>query len=329
LFPPARNPWNLEHVPGGSSSGSGASVAAGISRMALGSDTGGSIRGPAALCGTVGMKPTYGRVSRRGVFPLSYTMDHCGPLSWTVEDSAHALTVMAGHDALDPASVDVPVQDYMADLQRGVSGLRVGYVANWVESGDDAMDPEVEAALHDALDILRRKGAQVDSISLPDHRLFHACGRMIVLSECYSIHERDLIAHPQLYGKPTRERLMAGAFVRGSDYVSALRLRRVLAQQVNVEILGQYDVLIAPVSGTVAPRFDDVPDDPMKLGGMVTAPFNVTGGPAMSVCIGLSSGGLPMSMQIAGKAFDEAMVFRVGAAYERATDWRSQRPSLA
>ena len=236
---------------------------------------------------------------------------------------------MAGHDPLDPGSADVPVQDYIAGLQSGVSGLRIGYVANWFEHGEEGMDPEVAAALHAALDVFRHQGALVEELNLPDYSLFHACGRMIVLSECYSIHQHDLIAYPELYGRPTRERLMAGAFVRGCDYVSALRLRRVLADEVNTDILGQYDVLIAPVSGTVAPRFDETPDDPMKLGGMATAPFNVTGSPAMSVCIGLSADGLPMSMQIAGKPFDEAMVFRVGAAFERATDFRSQRPSLS
>jgi len=327
LFPPARNPWNLDHVPGGSSSGSGAAVAAGITRMALGSDTGGSIRGPAALCGTVGMKPTYGRVSRRGVFPLSYTMDHCGPLSWTVEDSAIALNVIAGFDPHDPACADVPVPDYTADLGKGVAGMKIAVVDHWLEE-DESADPEVTKALHAALDVLRSRGATVEPVQLSPYKLFHACGRMIVLSECYAIHEHDLIERPEKYGRPTRERLMAGAFVRGSEYVEALRLRRELAVEVNNAVLGTYDALIAPASTVTAGRFDAVPDDPLKNIGMMTAPFNVTGSPAMSMCIGYHANGMPMSMQIVGRAFDEATVFRVGAAYEAATAWTNHRPAI-
>lgn len=328
FFPPARNPWNPDHIPGGSSSGSGAAVAAGITRMALGSDTGGSIRGPAALCGTVGMKPTYGRVSRRGVFPLSYTMDHCGPLSWTVEDAAITLNVIAGYDPLDPASADVPVSDYTAGLSKGVAGMRIGFVESWIEEEGNA-DPEAIAAMRAALDVLRAQGATVETVQLSPYALYQACGRLLVLPECYAIHEHDLIERPELYGRPTRERLMAGAFVRGSDYVEALRLRRELAIEVNNVVLGQYDALIAPCSVVTAGRFDGLPDDPMKMSGMMTQPFNVTGSPAMSVCVGFHSNGLPLSMQIVGRAFDEATVFQVGAAYEAATDWRTHRPSLA
>ena len=326
FFPPARNPWNLDHIPGGSSSGSGAAVAVGITRMALGSDTGGSIRGPAALCGTVGMKPTYGRVSRRGVFPLSYTMDHCGPLSWSVEDAAISLSVMAGFDPLDPACADVPVPDYTSALGRGVAGMKIAFVEHWIEEEGTA-DPEAVKAIHTALDVLRSEGATVETVQLSPYDLYQACARLLVLPECYAIHEHDLIERPELYGRPTRERLMAGAFVRGSDYVEALRVRRELAIEVNNVILGQYDALIAPCSVVTAGRFDALGDDPMKLSGMMTQPFNVTGNPAMSVCAGYHSNGLPLSMQIVGKAFDEAAVFQVGAAYEAATEWRKHRPS--
>lgn len=327
LFPPARNPWNIEHVPGGSSSGSGAAVAAGMTRMALGSDTGGSIRGPAAYCGTVGIKPTYGRVSRRGVFPLSFTMDHCGPLSWTVEDSAISLQVMAGFDPLDPASANVPVDDYTASIGDGVKGLKIAYVANWLDEEAHA-NPEIRAALTEALDTLRAEGATIEDVTLPSHELFHACGRMIILSECYAIHEKDLMERPELYGRPTRERLMAGAFVRGSDYVEALRMRREMTMQFNARMFGRYDAVIAPATSLPAGRFDSQPDDPLALSGYMTVPFNVTGSPAMSVCCGLTSESLPISLQVVGKPFDEAMVFRVGAAYEQASDWRSRRPSI-
>ena len=328
LFPPARNPWNIAHVPGGSSSGSGAAVAAGMTRMALGSDTGGSIRGPAAYCGTVGIKPTYGRVSRRGVFPLSFTMDHCGPLSWSVADAALSLQVMAGFDPLDPASADEPVADYAAGLDGGVKGLRIGYVANWLAE-DKNTHPEIPAAIETALAALRADGAVVENVALSSHDVFHACGRMIILAECYAIHEKDLMERPELYGRPTRERLMAGAFVRGSDYVEALRMRREMSLQFNAEVLGQYDAVIAPATALPAGRFDAQPNDPLALSGYLTVPFNVTGNPAMSVCCGFTSEGLPISMQVVGKPFDEAMVLRVGAAYERASAWRHRRPTLS
>lgn len=327
FFPPARNPWNLDHIPGGSSSGSGAAVGIGITRMALGSDTGGSIRGPAALCGTVGMKPTYGRVSRRGVFPLSYTMDHCGPLSWSVEDAAISLNVIAGFDPLDPACANVPVPDYTTALGKGVAGMKIAFVQHWIEEEGTA-DPEAVKAIHTALDVLRSEGAIVETVQLSPYALYQACSRLLVLPECYAIHEHDLIERPELYGRPTRERLMAGAFVRGSDYVEALRVRRELAIEVNNVILGQYDALIAPCSVVTAGRFDSLGDDPMKLSGMMTQPFNLTGSPAMSVCVGYHANGLPLSMQIVGQAFDEATVFRVGAAYEAATEWRKHRPSM-
>ena len=328
LFPPARNPWNTEHVPGGSSSGSGAAVAAGMTRMALGSDTGGSIRGPAAYCGTVGIKPTYGRVSRRGVFPLSFTMDHCGPLSWSVADAALSLQVMAGFDPLDPASANEPVADYAACLDAGVKGLKIGYVANWLAEHENT-HPEIPTAIETALAALRADGAVVENVALPSHEVFHACGRMIILAECYAIHEKDLMERPELYSRPTRERLMAGAFVRGSDYVEALRMRREMSLQFNAEVLGQYDAVIAPATALPAGRFDTQPNDPLALSGYLTVPFNVTGNPAMSVCCGFTSEGLPISMQVVGKPFDEAMVLRVGAAYERASAWRHQRPTLS
>ncbi|MEM1264525.1 MAG: amidase [Pseudomonadota bacterium] len=328
LFPPARNPWNLDHVPGGSSSGSGAAVAAGLTRMALGSDTGGSIRGPAALCGTVGLKPTYGRVSRRGVFPLSYSMDHCGPLTWTVEDAALTLGVLAGHDPADPGSADVPAGDYMAGLDTGAAGLRLAYPVNWIEEQGDA-DPAVIAAFETALEVFRDLGATVEPVALQSFDRYHACGRLIVLAECYSIHERDLQTRPELYGRPTRERLMAGAFVRGSDYVTAQRLRRELAHEVESSVLGTYDALLAPTFVRTAQRFDEMPSNPMKLGGMMTQPFNVTGSPALALCSGFHENGLPISIQIAGRMFDEAMVLRLGAAYEAATAWRDVRPTLS
>lgn len=328
LFPPARNPWNLAHVPGGSSSGSGAAVASGMARMALGSDTGGSIRGPAALCGTVGIKPTYGLVSRRGIFPLSYSMDHAGPLTWTVEDAALSLNVLAGHDPLDPASASVAQKDYTGDLAKGVAGLKIAYPANWLEDQEDA-DPEVMAGFQAALDVLRDLGAVITAVTPRSFLEYHACGRLIVLAESYSVHEKDLQATPELYGRPTRERVMAGSYVRATDYITAQRVRRELAEEINNDILGTYDAIVTPTFTRTAQRFDEVPSNPMTLGGMMTQVFNVTGSPAMSICSGFHSNGLPLSLQIAGRMFDEVAVLRIGAAYEAATQWTSMRPTVA
>ncbi|HEX3349387.1 MAG TPA: amidase, partial [Acetobacteraceae bacterium] len=190
-FPPARNPWNPEHVTGGSSSGSGAAIASGMVRMAMGSDTGGSIRGPAAYCGTAGLKPTYGRVSRRGVFPLSYTLDHCGPLSHSVEDGAITLQIIAGHDAEDPASADVPVTDYVGGIAGGVAGLHIG-IPRAFFSAASIVTQEGLAEIDRIAGLLRHAGATVEDVALPDYTLFAACGRIIMISEAFAIHEHDL-----------------------------------------------------------------------------------------------------------------------------------------
>lgn len=329
LFPPARNPWDLSRIPGGSSSGSGASVAAGLCRMAVGTDTGGSIRGPAALCGVVGIKPTYGRVSRRGVHPLSFTLDNAGPLAATVEDAVIALGAMAGFDPLDPASANTPVPDFAAALAGGAAGLRVGFVRAWCEG----VDPEVAAAVEAAAALMAGLGATVEEVSIPDGATYHACGRTILMAECYAIHEHDLVHRPELYGRPTRERLMVGAFVRGSDYVEAMRMRREMSIALNGDALRRFDVLLTPGAAAPAGTFEEVlarqADDPLAIAGDVTIPFNVTGNPAMTMPCGFSAAGLPLSMQIVGRAFDEATMVRLGRAYEQAAGWTARRPALA
>jgi aspartyl-tRNA(Asn)/glutamyl-tRNA(Gln) amidotransferase subunit A len=326
-FPPARNPWNPEHIPGGSSSGSGAAVAAGLVRMAMGSDTGGSIRGPAAYCGTIGLKPTYGLVSRRGVFPLSTTLDHCGPLSWTVEDSAIALQVIAGYDPLDPASVDVAVPNYLEGLGRGVEGLRIGLPRHFFAKAQGA-SPEVIAAIDRAAETLEKLGADVEEITLPDYELFDACGRVIMYTEAFAIHEQDYRTRPLDFGLLTYLRMTLGAFVTGPDLHQAMRLRRELSQAVNRE-LKKVDALITASALVPAPAFADiVPNSPPNW-PIQTMPFNVTGNPAMSIPTGFSASGLPLSMQIVGRAFDESTVLRIGAAFEAATGLDARRPALA
>ena len=326
-FPPARNPWDRDHIPGGSSSGSGAAVAAGLVRMAMGSDTGGSIRGPAAYCGTVGLKPTYGLVSRRGVFPLSTTLDHCGPLSWTVEDSAIAMQVIAGYDALDPASVDMPVPDFLSGLGRGVEGMRIGIPRNLFADAAN-LSMEVLSALDQAAQTLTKLGAVVEDMTLPDFELFSICGRVIMFTEAYAIHEQDFRTRPLDFGLLTYLRMTMGAFVTGADLHQAMRLRRELAHAVNVQ-LRTYDALITASALAPAPSFADVDPRNPPSWPMQTMPFNVTGNPAMSIPTGFSASGLPLSMQIVGRAFDDATVLRIGAAFEAATGLAARRPVLA
>jgi aspartyl-tRNA(Asn)/glutamyl-tRNA(Gln) amidotransferase subunit A len=326
-FPPARNPWNLDHFTGGSSSGSGAAVAAGITRMAMGSDTGGSIRGPAFYCGVVGLKPTYGRVSRRGVFPLSYTLDHCGPLTWTVEDAALTMQVIAGHDPRDPASADVPVGDFRQGLGQDLAGLRIAYPRSFFATLEDITD-EVIASLDAAAHEVAKLGATVEEITLPDFDIFNSCGRVIITAEAYAIHEQELLARPLDYGRYTYQRMMLGATLSAADLVQALRLRRELTTLLNGEVLKTYDAMITANGLTAAPRLDEFSPDLAPKMTLQTMPFNVTGNPVLAIPTGFSKSGLPLGMQIVGRAFDEATVLRVGAAYEAAAGWIDKRPEL-
>ena len=328
-FPPARNPWNPKHGPGGSSSGSGAAVAAGLLRTALGSDTGGSIRGPAAYCGIVGMKPTYGRVSRRGVFPLSYTLDHCGPLSKTVEDAAISLQCIAGYDPHDPASARVPVPDFRAALEAGVKDLKIGLLSSFYRDTEGTSD-EVVSALEEAKKVFADLGADVEDVTgVSPYRDYNNCGRLILLAEAYAIHEQDLQTRPLDYGQLTMERITLGGYLTAADLMQAQRQRRELSEEVNSGLFGKYDILLAASSLTPAPLID-APQKSFPINQpMQTLPFNVTGNPAMSIPIGFSQSGLPLSMQVVGKYFDETTVFRAARAYEKATDWHARVPEVS
>ncbi|MCW3475320.1 amidase [Limobrevibacterium gyesilva] len=318
-FPPARNPWNRDHVPSGSSSGSAVAVASGMVRMAMGSDTGGSIRAPAAYCGTVGLKPSYGRVSRRGVFPLSTTLDHCGPLTRSVEDAAITLQVIAGHDPLDAASADVPVADYLSGLQRGVAGLRIGIPRAFFANAQ-AVTQEVLDGIDRTANALRDAGATVEDVTLPDFSVFSACGRVIMLSEAFAIHEADMQSRPQDFGAVAFLRFILGATVTGADVIQALRLRRELTDAVNAT-LDRYDALITASGLAPAPRFDAPAEASAAASPLQTIPFNVTGHPALSVPVGLTASGLPIGLQVVGRPFDEATTLRIGRAVERLTGW--------
>jgi aspartyl-tRNA(Asn)/glutamyl-tRNA(Gln) amidotransferase subunit A len=327
-FPPARNPWNPAHSTSGSSSGSAAAVASGMVRMAMGSDTGGSIRGPACHCGTVGLKPTYGRVSRRGVFPLSFTLDHCGPLAVSVRDTALTMQVIAGYDPLDPASANLAVPDFSADLGKDLKGLKIAYARSFF-AGNPITSPEVLAALDASAQAIASLGAEVGEIDLPAYELFEACGRVILNAEAYAIHEQDLKTRPFAYGRYAYQRIAPGAVLSAADLVQAFRLRAELTALVNGTILKSHDAVLTAAGLTPAALFEVFGRDVTRWLGMYTIPFNVTGNPALSVPTALSSSGLPLGLQIVGRAFDEVTTLRIGAAYEAVSGFGRLRPSLA
>jgi aspartyl-tRNA(Asn)/glutamyl-tRNA(Gln) amidotransferase subunit A len=333
-FPPARNPWNTAHYPAGSSSGSAVAVAAGLCAAAMGSDTGGSIRGPAAYNGIVGLKPTYGRVSRRGVFPLSYTLDHCGPLTRTVEDCAILMQALAGYDPQDPASADVPVPDYRAALVNRLDGLTIGVIRHFHErdavaafGADSAPSTAYVAAFDAACRTLESLGARLVDLQLSPLIDYLDANRLIMLAEAYALHESDFRERPHLFGHHMFARIGLGAFLSAADYVEATRQRRELAVEF-AQALTAVDVAISANTTGPAPRIETVSTYSTFERASYTGPYNLTGSPALSVPIGFEDG-LPLAFQIAGKPFDEAEVMRVGHAFEQATGFYRQRPAIA
>jgi aspartyl-tRNA(Asn)/glutamyl-tRNA(Gln) amidotransferase subunit A len=326
-FPPARNPWNPAHHPGGSSSGSGAAVAARMLPAALGTDTGGSVRHPATHCGIVGMKPTYGLVSRRGVFPLSFTLDHVGPMTRTVADNALLLNAMAGHDPRDPGSAERPAEDYTRDLGGGLKGLRIGFVRHFHEA-DVPAAPEVAAALEEAARLLAREGAVLRDVTLPRLGEFAGVNRAILTCEAASVHEPWLRERPGDYARLTRRRLLPGMFLSGTDYVQAQRRRREMVAAVEAAF-GEVDLLLCASSMDPACRIDDEAEVERTYPRQARTPFTVTGHPALSVMCGVSKAkGLPLGMQLVGPSWSEALIYRAAAAYERAAGWGRTAPSL-
>jgi aspartyl-tRNA(Asn)/glutamyl-tRNA(Gln) amidotransferase subunit A len=325
-FPPARNPWNPEHVTGGSSSGSGAALAAGLCYGALGSDTGGSIRNPAALCGIVGLKPTYGRVSRAGVVPLSWTLDHAGPMARSVEDCALLLQAIAGYDAKDAASANVAVPEYRAALRDGVRGTRLGVPRQWLDQGEGT-DGDVRAAFDAALAELKALGATI--VDVPSEPFLSAknANNIILIAEAYAYHEEDLATRPEDYGSGVRNRVREGAFLSAADYIQAQRVRTLIVRQVR-EILTDVDAVLSPAAPRAAAPFAELDPEANYKRPSFTNPFNLTGLPAISVPCGFTTDRLPLGLQIAGRAFDEATVLRVAYAYEQATNWHLERPPI-
>ena len=324
-FPLARNPWSLEHIPGGSSSGSGAAVAAGLCMATLGSCTGGSIRGPAAHCGIVGLKATYGRVSRYGVVPLSWTLDHCGPLTWNVEDTAHMLQAIAGHDPKDPTSSRAPVPDYSRSLTEDIEGMRIGVPRDFFFRDDPNVNSEVLSAVEGALEELRGLGAQVEEVSIPMLEYASGAQPVIMLSEAFAYHQSNLRSRPEDFGDMCRARFRVGGLFSGGDYVQAQRVRKALTSEFN-EALQKYDLIASPTMSNPAGRFDET--DVMSTARVpsFTGPYNLTGMPAISVPCGFTESGLPIGLQLAGRHFDEPTVIRAAYTYQQHVRLFERRP---
>jgi aspartyl-tRNA(Asn)/glutamyl-tRNA(Gln) amidotransferase subunit A len=330
-FGAVRNPWSLDHNPGGSSGGSGAAVAADLCLGALGTDTGGSIRIPASSCGIVGLKPTYGRVSIRGVIPMAWTLDHVGPMTKTVEDAAIMLGVLAGYDPLEPTSADAPVADYGSAVGTSTSRLRLGRPsAGFFEN----LHPEVEAAMEVALDVLEGLTAGVRSVEIP------AAGNVAEIwnPEIYAYHEPWITTTPELYQPPTRRLIEGAANTSAAVYAAARRRVDILRRDI-ARVFDEVDLLITPTRRAPAGLIDP-PPPPANTGGGVpgggggggglnnTAAFDIYGLPTISVPCGFTADGLPIGMQISGAHFDERTVIALAHAYEQATEWHRRRPNL-
>jgi aspartyl-tRNA(Asn)/glutamyl-tRNA(Gln) amidotransferase subunit A len=315
-----RNPYGLDRIPGGSSGGSAAAIVARSAAATIGTDTGGSIRIPATLCGCVGLKPTWSRVSRHGVIPLSYTLDHVGPITRTVRDAALMLRVIAGADRNDSTSSREKVLDYTAKLDTGVGGMRIGVIRELT----DNLSPDVQHSFNAALDHLRSLGASVDEVSIPSLPLSGIVNGVITWAEAIEYHEAWMLERRQDYGDDVRRLLEIGMMTTASAYIRAQRARpRVLAEA--MQTLASRDVLVAPGAAIPAPRIGESRVLDASGAGVdviaeilrFTQPFDVTGQPVLAVPTGLAADGLPVGMQIIGRPFDEATVLRVGAAYER------------
>jgi len=323
FFGDVHNPWNAGHVAGGSSGGSAAAVAAGLCYAAIGTDTAGSIREPAALCGCVGIKPTYGRVSARGVIPLSWSLDHVGAIAGSVSDVAAVLQVIAGYDSLDVCSVDAPVSDYMSGLHEGTKTLRVGVPRAHFY---DELDDEVHAAVDEALGVIRTLAGEIREVNLEV-----PTDRVVQTSESYACHAGHVARTPELYQPETLRRIRNGADISAAEYI--LRRRELDQERRRArDFFADVDLLVTPTMPIPAPAIADLKKDPEALRPAElillrnTRPFNVWGLPAISVPCGFTKSGLPIGLQIAGPHWREDLVLRLAQAYESATEWHGRHP---
>ena len=325
--PPARNPWNTDHFTAGSSSGTAAAVAAGMILCGIGTDTGGSIRGPSAYCGIAGLKPTYGLVSRAGVAPAAFSLDHIGPMAWTAEDCALMLQALAGYDRRDPASANRSIPDYAVALGSGIKGARIGVIHHFHETDHEVGD-DTQRGITAAMDTLRGLGAEIREVQLSPLQDWHACGSLISIVERAAAYEEWSRTRLADFGERMRTRLMLGAFVSGVDYLQAVRRRRELRAELRTAMV-DLDIVVTAVFPGVAPPIEALPKWDVFQQPSFMMPFNVAGYPAMSVCSGFSAEGLPLAVQFAGKPFQEATVLRIADAFEKATSYRDRRPPVA
>ena len=326
-FQPARNPWNLEYDPGGSSSGSGAALAAGLIFGAMGSDTGGSIRWPAFCCGIVGMKATYGRVSRVGVFPLSWNLDHTGPMTRTVRDNALMLQACAGYDPLDPASANIPVPDFSQKLGHDIKGLRVGIPRTLFQ---DNCGEEILGAFDAAVAQMETLGAEIVDVDSISHAELQATFWPLACADAAAYHLADMQTQAQDYNPDLRLMLALGNLVRGTSYLQCQRVREQIRAHM-LEQLETVDVFMLPNAGVMpGPIRSESPGLYLMAPdfAIYTPLFNLTGFPALALPCGVSSAGLPIGFQLAGRPFDETTVFQVGHAYEQAAGWHERHPTL-
>ena len=332
VTPPVHNPWDLSRVPSGSSGGSAAAVAGGLCAAGLGSDTGGSIRMPASACGLVGLKPTFGRISRDGIVPHSWSLDHAGPLTRTVADTATLLQVLAGYDPTDPACQDQPVPDYAKSLGKPVKGMTIGVCRNHFFDG---LQDDVARATEAAIDDLAKAGARIVEFEIP--LLAHGLGAIfaIELASSTAYHDESLRAGrvPQ-FQPDVRTLVEMGRLVTGADYLKAEQYRSVLMEAFG-KVLATVDVIVGPTTpitawkrGEWTVQVGDRPESVLAASWRFTYPYNLTGLPAISLPSGFDRDGLPIGLQIAGRPFDEPAVLRVAHAYERAHDWKDRRPTL-
>jgi aspartyl-tRNA(Asn)/glutamyl-tRNA(Gln) amidotransferase subunit A len=330
-YGPVHNPFALDHVTGGSSSGSGSAVGARLTFAALGSDTGGSIRNPANFCGVTGLKTTCGLVSRAGAMPLSQSLDTVGPLARTAEDCALLLGLMAGADPEDPTTRGEPVPDYMAATRASLKGLRIGVPTAFYV---DDLDAEVARILDETIAVLKREGADIVKVELPDQRQLSAACQLVLAVEAAAFHKRWLIERPQDYGPQVLMRLQNGLAVPGVSYLEALRWRGA-ALAAHVAATAGVDAVIAPVAPVPAPTLaeSDVRNAPnaeavIQRLTRFTRPVNYLGLPALAIPCGFTAGGVPVGMQLIGRSFDESTLLTIGAAFQRTTDFHDRVPAL-
>ena len=324
-WPPARNPWNTAHFTGGSSTGSGAAVAAGMVPVALGSDTGGSIRGPASHCGVVGLMPTFGLVSRAGVITNSYTFDHCGPLCRTVEDSALVLQALAGYDAKDAGSLRLPIPRYRDALSQDLRGLRIGVLRHHWED-DVPTSEDVRNAMDAAIDVLRRLGAETEECRVRPLGTYFDVKIIIAETEIFSVHQKQLIARPREFSADFRSRALPAVLFTANDYVQATREHRRMMMEME-PLYARFDAFVTAGMGE-APRLADYRSISFWQKPNLLTPWNVTSQPVIALPNGFGRNGLPLGMQILGRPFGETTILRIGHAYEKATEWHTRRPAL-